>query len=112
MRTLLLLAVAAPLAIAAPIPKDFRAKQPSFPTAVGTKWEYVIQGTDTLDHVREVTSRDREKDGSYTFEETWTDAAGRATGAADPSASSVALRAPCDAPGSDKLFTACISALD
>ena len=30
----------------------------------------------------------------------------------DPGASSVALRAPCDAPGSDKLFTACISALD
>ena len=36
---------------------------------------------------------------------------GRGAGAADPGASSVALRAPCDAPGSDKLFTACIAAL-
>src|SRR4249920_486708 len=35
----------------------------------------------------------------------------RAIGAADPGASSVALRAPCDAPGSDELFTACIGTL-
>ncbi len=75
MRTLLLLAVAAPLA-AAPVPKDFRAKEPFFPTVVGTKWEYAIEGTDTLDHIREVTSREREKDNSCTFEETWTAAAG------------------------------------
>ena len=32
-------------------------------------------------------------------------------GAADPLASSVALRAPCDASGSDKLFTGCIADL-
>ena len=33
------------------------------------------------------------------------------TGGTDPGASPVALRAPCDAPGSDKLLTACIGTL-
>ena len=41
---------------AAPVPKDFvPPKGEYFPTAVGTRWEYVLDGTDKLDHTREVT---------------------------------------------------------
>ena len=41
---------------AAPVPKDFAPpKGEYFPTAVGTRWEYVVEGTDKLDHTREVT---------------------------------------------------------
>ncbi len=77
MRPLLLLAVAAPLVAAAPIPKDFQRPVNFFPTTVGTHWEYVREGTDTLDHAREVTTEIKEKDSGRTFEETWTCFAGQ-----------------------------------
>ncbi len=54
----LLAFVPAALATAAPVPKAVKKKGDYFPTAVGTKWEYVQEGTDTLDHTREVTESD------------------------------------------------------
>jgi hypothetical protein len=67
----LLLASVAVVALAAPVPKAARKKGDYFPTAVGTKWEYVQEGTDTLDHTREVTESD-EKDGVRTAAFKWT----------------------------------------
>ena len=64
MRGLLLLAVVAPLALAAPIPKDFKKKWAEYlPLAVGYKREYVSpDDPDTVTEVREVTAVE-EKDG-------------------------------------------------
>lgn len=69
---LLVLAVALPTA-SAPLPKELRAKAGSpFPTALGTRWEYVVEGTDKLDHTRDVVEEAVEKDGTRTAAVKWT----------------------------------------
>jgi hypothetical protein len=74
---ILLLALAASAATAAPVPKELKAKKGDFfPTAVGSRWEFVVDGTDTLDHVREVTAEEVEKDGTRTVDFVWTSHAG------------------------------------
>ncbi len=57
MRPLLLLAVAAPLAAAAPIPKDFQRPVNYHPLAVGDKREFVNPtNPDAVTQVREITA--------------------------------------------------------
>ena len=57
MRGLLLLAVVAPLAIAAPIPKDFQRPVNYHPMAVGDKREFVSPtNPDAVTQVREITA--------------------------------------------------------
>jgi hypothetical protein len=75
MRSAFPLLLVASVALAAPVPKAARKTPDFFPTTVGTKWEYVREGTDTLDHTREVTESD-EKDGVRTATVTWTSHAG------------------------------------
>jgi hypothetical protein len=70
-----LLAAASALASAAPVPKPLKKKTDYFPTAVGTKWEYVKEGTSTLDHTREVTQSD-DADGIRTAVFKWTSHSG------------------------------------
>ncbi|MEO2089663.1 MAG: hypothetical protein ABGY75_09230 [Gemmataceae bacterium] len=71
MRVAFSLLVVASATLAAPVPKAAKKKGDYFPTAVGSKWEYVQEGTDTLDHTREVTESD-EKDGVRTATFRWT----------------------------------------
>jgi hypothetical protein len=66
---------------AAPIPKEFKPGTGDyFPTAVGTRWEYVADGTDKLDHTREVTEA-TVGDGTTTAVFTWTSHGGQYTSA-------------------------------
>lgn len=59
MTPLALLAVA----LAAPVPKEFANPRDYFPTAVGSKWEYVSSGVgEDRTHSEEITAAD-EKDG-------------------------------------------------
>lgn len=72
----LLFAVAS-VGLAAPVPKELKAKKGDlFPTAVGSRWEFVIEGTETLDHTREVTAEEVAQDGTRTVEFVWTSHAG------------------------------------
>lgn len=56
--------VAVALAQAAPVPKV--KKGPPFPTAVGTRWDYICSGDEKRTMARVVTERE-EKDGAITF---------------------------------------------
>ena len=68
-------------ALAAPVPKDFAPpKGEYFPTAVGTRWEYVAEGTDKLDHTREVTEAET-ADAATTAVFQWTSHGGQYTAA-------------------------------
>ena len=74
MRTLALaLLLAAPLA-AAPVPKGLKNKKNYFPTAVGTKWEYVSDDGDDR-QTREVTAA-TDTGGVRTFTIQWTTGGG------------------------------------
>lgn len=73
----IVLLVLAPLAMAAPVPKEFKAKKGDyFPTTVGTSWEYVVEATGAADHSREVTAETRQEDGSRMAEFKWTSQGG------------------------------------
>ncbi|MCU0703547.1 MAG: hypothetical protein MUF18_06165 [Fimbriiglobus sp.] len=64
-RLVFALLLAAPLAIAAPVPK-IKPKAAPFPHTVGTKWEYTHDGDGTQVWVEEVVECE-EKDGAVTF---------------------------------------------
>jgi hypothetical protein len=64
-RTLLALFALASVSSAAPVPKA-KPKAPFHPTAVGTKWEYIRNGDESVVYVEELTESE-EKDGVVTF---------------------------------------------
>jgi hypothetical protein len=64
-RTLVALLAIASVATAAPVPKA-KAKAQFHPTAVGTKWEYIRNGDESVVYVEELTESE-EKDGVVTF---------------------------------------------
>ena len=67
-------------AVAAPVPKELTAsKGVYFPTAVGTRWEYVREGTDAVDHSRVVSAEETDKDGTRTVAFEWTSVGGQYT---------------------------------
>lgn len=60
------------LAVAAPVPKELRAPPPLFPTAVGTRWEYVEEATGKADHTREIVASAADTDGARVVQLRWT----------------------------------------
>lgn len=64
-RTLVALLALASVATAAPVPKA-KAKAPFHPTAVGTRWEYIRNGDESVVYVEELTESEG-KDGVVTF---------------------------------------------
>ena len=55
----LLLLIAAPLAVAAPVPKSVKAKLPDYyPTSDGATWEYEMGGSAITVRATEVTDKD------------------------------------------------------